>query len=303
MEKGQAPKRVIASHITAGAVDRTRPLCVYPKVAVYTGSGSTDDAAIFKCRNPRGERYDDWDCDDGNTTTAITTTELKNRILLPHYPGDADGPSRFFFGKHNASFTSNVEANSLTFKEVSFSGEFPGIVPFAFRLDAAGREEQTDLGKTSSWGGGVSMSSRVAVFLLACFALIPLDAAAWDRGNVERFAALPAGSPNPEGITDEHGNVSVCANQSDEIVVVDTTGRAIARLGDFDGVRNGSPVGLLFPASLARHGDWIYITNLSLDLRPITGQRSVDSQWAAEVKRHTVARIRARIPGINGGDD
>jgi hypothetical protein len=99
VEKGQAPKRVIASHITAGVVDRTRPLCVYPKVAVYTGSGSTDDAANFKCRNPRGARHDDWDYDDGNTTTAITTTELKNRILVPHYPGDADGPSRFFFWK------------------------------------------------------------------------------------------------------------------------------------------------------------------------------------------------------------
>lgn len=67
VEKGQAPKRVIASHITAGVVDRTRPLCVYPKVAAYTGTGSTDDAANFKCKNPRGEghrRGDDDDDDD-----------------------------------------------------------------------------------------------------------------------------------------------------------------------------------------------------------------------------------------------
>jgi sugar lactone lactonase YvrE len=95
---------------------------------------------------------------------------------------------------------------------------------------------------------------------------------------------------------DEHDNLWVCANQSDEIVVTDPTGKVIAKLGDFDGVRNGSPVGLLFPASLVRRGDWIYITNLSLDLRPITGQQSVDSQWAAQVTHHTVARIRARIP-------
>ena len=100
---------------------------------------------------------------------------------------------------------------------------------------------------------------------------------------------------------DGHDNVWVCANQADEIVVTDKTGKAIAKLGDFDRVRNGSPVGLLFPASLARHGDWIYITNLSLDLRPITGQQSVDSQWAAQVTRHTVSRIRARIP--RAGDD
>jgi feruloyl esterase len=57
VEKGQAPSRIIASHITGGVVDRTRPLCVYPKVAVYTGSGSTDDAANFQCRKPRGERH------------------------------------------------------------------------------------------------------------------------------------------------------------------------------------------------------------------------------------------------------
>lgn len=95
---------------------------------------------------------------------------------------------------------------------------------------------------------------------------------------------------------DEHDNVWVCANQADELVVTDPTGKAIAKLGDFDGVRNGSPVGFLFPASLVRVGNWIYVTNLSLDLRPITGQQSVDSQWAAQVTRHTVSRIRAKIP-------
>jgi feruloyl esterase len=57
VEKGKAPNRVVATHRTAaGVVDRTRPLCVYPRVAVYSGSGSTDDAANFKCRMPREER-------------------------------------------------------------------------------------------------------------------------------------------------------------------------------------------------------------------------------------------------------
>jgi feruloyl esterase len=55
VEKGQAPDRIIASHLTAGVVDRTRPLCVYPKVAVYSGSGSTDDAANFACQTPSDE--------------------------------------------------------------------------------------------------------------------------------------------------------------------------------------------------------------------------------------------------------
>ena len=42
----------MASHTTAGVVDRTRPLCAYPKVAVYSGSGSTNEAANFACRMP-----------------------------------------------------------------------------------------------------------------------------------------------------------------------------------------------------------------------------------------------------------
>jgi len=53
VEKGQAPDRVIASRRSkAGAVDRTRPLCPFPQMAVYTGSGSTDEAANFVCKVP-----------------------------------------------------------------------------------------------------------------------------------------------------------------------------------------------------------------------------------------------------------
>jgi feruloyl esterase len=52
VERGQAPDRIIASRSREGVVDRTRPLCPYPQVAAYTGSGSTDDAANFVCRAP-----------------------------------------------------------------------------------------------------------------------------------------------------------------------------------------------------------------------------------------------------------
>jgi feruloyl esterase len=50
VEQGKAPDKLIASHSTQGAVDRTRPLCAYPQVATYNGSGSTDDAANFSCK-------------------------------------------------------------------------------------------------------------------------------------------------------------------------------------------------------------------------------------------------------------
>jgi feruloyl esterase len=50
VEKGNAPDRILASRIRGGAVDRTRPLCPYPQVAVYQGTGSTDDQANFACK-------------------------------------------------------------------------------------------------------------------------------------------------------------------------------------------------------------------------------------------------------------
>jgi len=46
---GTAPAQINASHLTNGVVDRTRPLCAYPQVATYTGTGSIDDAASFRC--------------------------------------------------------------------------------------------------------------------------------------------------------------------------------------------------------------------------------------------------------------
>jgi feruloyl esterase len=53
LARGRAPERIVASHMTEGKVDRTRPLCPYPQVAVYKGSGSTDEAANFWCREVR----------------------------------------------------------------------------------------------------------------------------------------------------------------------------------------------------------------------------------------------------------
>ncbi len=46
VEQGKAPARIVAS---AAGGKMTRPLCPYPQVAKYNGSGSTDDAANFTC--------------------------------------------------------------------------------------------------------------------------------------------------------------------------------------------------------------------------------------------------------------
>ena len=50
VEKGKAPEQVAASRMTNGKVDRTRPLCPYPQVAQYKGTGSIDEAANFVCK-------------------------------------------------------------------------------------------------------------------------------------------------------------------------------------------------------------------------------------------------------------
>ena len=48
VEKGIAPEEILAK-----GTNMTRPLCAYPKVARYKGSGDTNDASSFQCVAPR----------------------------------------------------------------------------------------------------------------------------------------------------------------------------------------------------------------------------------------------------------
>jgi feruloyl esterase len=52
VEKGDAPDKIVATKFvndTPPAIEMTRPLCVFPNIAKYDGSGSTSIAANFKC--------------------------------------------------------------------------------------------------------------------------------------------------------------------------------------------------------------------------------------------------------------
>jgi tannase/feruloyl esterase len=58
VEHGKAPDKIIATRYKtdnnpSSGVSRTRPLCPYPQVAQYKGSGSTDEAANFACVSPK----------------------------------------------------------------------------------------------------------------------------------------------------------------------------------------------------------------------------------------------------------
>jgi feruloyl esterase len=50
VEQGRKPTRLIASRLTNGTLERTRPICVFPQVAIYNGRGDANDASSFTCR-------------------------------------------------------------------------------------------------------------------------------------------------------------------------------------------------------------------------------------------------------------
>ena len=115
-------------------------------------------------------------------------------------------------------------------------------------------------------------------------------------GQVTVFAESINGA---DGLAlDERGRLWVAANQADELVALNEHGRVVAKLGDFEGIRkNGTPEGLLFPASLVILGDDIFVTNLALPLTPTAGDEPEE-----DVRRYTISRLRARIPGRDRGD-
>ena len=134
---------------------------------------------------------------------------------------------------------------------------------------------------------------------------IPVDA----FGNAKAASIFITGINAPDGImVDRDDNIWVCANQEDEIVVIDKTGKVIAKLGDFRGIGpNGIARGLLFPASLAfsNDGPWLYVSNLTLNLPFATsgGPAAIDSAWTLQVSGYTVSRLRAKIPPNDDKDD
>jgi len=104
----------------------------------------------------------------------------------------------------------------------------------------------------------------------------------------------------PDGIMlDRDDNIWICSNQEDEIVVVDKTGKVIAKLGDFGGIdQNGIVRGFLFPASLAfsNDGSTLNVSNLTLYLPYAGADPAIDSAWTLQVKGYTVSQLPAIIP-------
>jgi sugar lactone lactonase YvrE len=126
-------------------------------------------------------------------------------------------------------------------------------------------------------------------------------------GSAGTASVFITGINAPDGIALDHDdNIWICANQEDDIVVIDKTGKVIAKLGDFNGFnKDGVASGFLFPASLAfsLDGKALYVSNLTLFLPFAGALPAVDSAWTLQAKHYTVSQIRAVIPKLEPNPD
>ncbi len=205
----------------------------------------------------------------------------------------------------------NSGLNALTFDRqgnVYISDSFNGViwktgplggVPTAWSSDPL---LQPGTGLTPPFGAnGVEFNNAGTVLFVANTAThqiiqIPVNS----NGTAGAASIFITGINAPDGIAvDRKDNLWICANQEDDIIVVDKTGKVIAKLGDFNGINDDGIVrGLLFPASPAfsKDGKTLYVSNLTLFLPYAGANAAVDSAWTLQVKHYTVSKLRAVIP-------
>jgi sugar lactone lactonase YvrE len=106
---------------------------------------------------------------------------------------------------------------------------------------------------------------------------------------IRLFSLSVAGA---DGLRMVDGDLWVAANQADHVMRLDRDGRIVVKAGEFLGVRDGTPRGLLFPASIVDVKGWMYVTNLALPLTsdPAGGPASRDEPEDF-VTRWTVSRF------------
>jgi DNA-binding beta-propeller fold protein YncE len=87
------------------------------------------------------------------------------------------------------------------------------------------------------------------------------------------------------------GLLWVAANQADELVALNAAGRAVLKVGDFEGLgRDGTQRGLLFPASLVALDGFMYVTNLALPLTAAVGDEPEEDVMRWNIVRFRLAR-------------
>jgi len=113
-----------------------------------------------------------------------------------------------------------------------------------------------------------------------------------DLHHDEQLSIFAESINGPDGISfDQSGNLWVTANQSDKLIALNKEGRIIAKLGDFLGLRDdGSPRGLLFPASIEIIGNNIFVTNMAQIATPVIGDEPEE-----KITHYTVSKIWAPL--------
>jgi DNA-binding beta-propeller fold protein YncE len=93
-------------------------------------------------------------------------------------------------------------------------------------------------------------------------------------------------------VMDSAGLLWIAANQADTLVALDERGRVVAQIGAFEGVRNGQPMGFLFPASMVIIGGEFFVTNLALPLTENAGDEPEEDVTRWTISRVLIPRLR-----------
>lgn len=122
-------------------------------------------------------------------------------------------------------------------------------------------------------------------------------------GRVLRLR-MPDGTPEilaeslsgADGLLFHQGILWVAANQIDQVIALNERGLPVARIGRFAGLNaDGTPRGLLFPASTAVQGERMLVTNLALPLTENSGD-----EWEERVTRWNL--VQFSLPaGLSAG--
>lgn len=106
--------------------------------------------------------------------------------------------------------------------------------------------------------------------------------------ETESLSIFAEGVNGADGLAfDRNGFLWATANQADHIVALDSNGRVAAQLGSNNGLRyDGTPKGLLFPASLEIIGNKILVTNMAQVATPMIGD-----ELEEKVTRFTVSQV------------
>ena len=69
---------MIASHFTGAVADKTRPVCAYPRIAMYSGHGDPNSPGTWACTNDWDRFNTDYTQELHNIVTDVKTANLVN---------------------------------------------------------------------------------------------------------------------------------------------------------------------------------------------------------------------------------